>query len=424
MTTQSTTADNSAAKDGAANSAGVCYPAGFKSSGIVAGLKASGRRDLALVVNEGENVSSAVVTTTNRVFAAPVKHLRQQPGRHRLTHVILNSGNANAATGEAGYQDVLTTAHALAQNTGANLDQVAVCSTGVIGQKLDVDTLVDAIPELASKLQDSSGVEAAEAICTTDTRIKIHQQQYFGRSGETEGQWRVGGMVKGAGMIAPAMATMLAIVTTDAAVSPAQAQRSLEKAVARTFNRTDTDGCMSTNDTVILMCSGRSAITPSAADFDAAVEAACADLAGQILEDAEGAHHSVSIEVRGAHSEAAAEIVGRAVVRSALFKTAIYGGDPNWGRILSQVGTVPTSEATFEADQIEIAINGTTLCRGGAMITPTPEVELPGPLAPGHSGELPHVHVLVNLNAGPHHATIYTTDLTNDYVAINSEYTT
>lgn len=422
------------------NTTGVCYPRGFRAAGVTAGLKASVLPDLALVENRGEQVSSAVVTTSNRMCAAPVQHLRQQSGRANLTHVILNSGNANAATGQRGYQHVLATVEALAQATGAERGQIAVCSTGVIGQLMDIETLTGAIPTLVEALSETGGEDAATAICTTDTRTKTHAEQ-VGAEGRS---WRVGGMVKGAGMLAPAMATMLCVITTDAQVSAQLAQSALEKAVSRTFNRTDTDGCMSTNDTVILLNSGQSGCAPSAAEFETALENACADLAGQLVADAEGAHHRLNIEVVGADSEDGAEAVARAVARSNLVKTAIFGGDPNWGRILSEVGTVPASVAAYEPDQVDIAINGVQLCAGGALIAPVPTVKLAGPLPVSRAATgvgqaadretpvtsspendpIPLVTVTIDLHAGPHSATIYTTDLTYDYVTINSEYTT
>lgn len=440
-----------------ANATGVCYPRGFRAAGITAGLKASGLPDLALVENRGSYVTSATVTTTNRMCAAPVRHLRQQSRRSSLTHVILNSGNANAATGQRGYQHVLDTVEALVQATGAERGQIAVCSTGVIGQLMDIERLTNAIPTLVESLSETAGQDAACAICTTDTRPKTYSAE-ISAQGRT---WRVGGMVKGAGMLAPAMATMLCVITTDAHISAHLAQTALEKAVARTFNRTDTDGCMSTNDTVILLSSGESGCAPSAGQFETALENACTDLAGQLVADAEGAHHRLNIEVVGAHSEDGAEAVARAVARSNLVKTAIFGGDPNWGRILSEVGTVPASIASYEPEQVDISINGIQLCAEGTLIEPAPSVQLAGPLSvsrattgvgqarreePGQSGNqetspgadrettatsspeneptIPLVTVTIDLHAGPHAATIYTTDLTYDYVTINSEYTT
>lgn len=386
---------------------GVCYPAGFSAAGLAAGLKPSGKPDLALVANDSANPVSAYVTTSNRFPAAPVKALRELPGRHRITHVILNSGNANAATGNRGAEDVRKTVMALAHATGAPADTLAVCSTGVIGQYLPVETLIGAVNDLVEQLSPAGGLAAAEAIMTTDTTAKIYQHS-------PNGTWRIGGMAKGAGMIAPALATMLCVVTTDALVDQKTAREALQAAVAKTFNRTDTDGCLSTNDTVILMSSGASGHQPNPTDFATAVEAACADLAQQLRADAEGAAHTIDIVVTGATDEAAAEAVGRAVSRSLLVKTAIFGGDPNWGRILSQVGSVPASQAPFDPQDVTVAINNVTLYREGTLVED----------AHCDLASCRHVVIEISLGAGPAGASIATTDLTHEYVSINSEYTT
>ncbi|MDO5034224.1 MAG: bifunctional glutamate N-acetyltransferase/amino-acid acetyltransferase ArgJ [Actinomycetaceae bacterium] len=386
---------------------GVCFPRGFSASGVAAGLKASGKKDLALVVNTGSAPSAAGVFTTNRVVAEPVKYTRKIMETSVPTVVILNSGNANAATGARGYADVEETVAALAAQMQIDENQIAVCSTGVIGEYMDTETLTKGIPSLVAGLSSEGALDAATAIMTTDTVPKEVQVE--------TGGWRIGGMAKGAGMLAPALATMLCVVTTDAIVEGGALQAALENAVERSFNRLDTDGCMSTNDTVLLLSSGESGVQPDPEAFGAELEKLLTELAGMLRDDAEGAEHFVDITVKGAQSEEAAVEVARSVSRSNLVKTAIFGNDPNWGRILSQVGTVPTSVARFDPSKVNISINGVMICRGGGIGDPKEDLDL---------SASKRVQIEIDLAAGESSATVFTTDLTHGYVHENSAYTT
>jgi glutamate N-acetyltransferase / amino-acid N-acetyltransferase len=382
----------------------VTAAAGFRAGGLTAGLKPSGRRDLALVVNTGPRFAAAGVFTTNRVKAAPVLWSQQVLADGRLKAVVLNSGGANACTGPAGFADTHRTAELVAEalpDVGA-ID-VAVCSTGLIGLRLPMDKVAAGIADLAPQLSPTGGPAAAEAIMTTDT---VAKQASYADEG-----WSVGGMAKGAGMLAPGLATMLVVLTTDAVVDPDVLPGQLAEACRTTFDRVDSDGCMSTNDTVILMSSGASGVRPDPADFAAALHETCHDLALQLLHDAEGAAHDIAIVVQHAASEDDAVEVGRAIARSNLFKCAIFGGDPNWGRVLAAIGT---TGADFEPDRIDIALNGVQICRDGAIGDPRDLVDLSGRA----------VTVEVNLRNGRHGATIWTNDLTYDYVKENAEYAT
>ena len=382
----------------------VTAAAGFRAGGVSAGLKSNGRSDLALVVNTGPEFTAAGVFTTNRVKAAPVVWSQQVLADGRLKAVVLNSGGANACTGPEGFADTHRTAELVAEalpDVGA-ID-VAVCSTGLIGLRLPMDKVAAGIADLAPQLSPTGGPAAAEAIMTTDTHAK--QARYA-----DEG-WSVGGMAKGAGMLAPGLATMLVVLTTDAVVDPSLLPGQLAEACRTTFDRVDSDGCMSTNDTVILMSSGASGVRPTPADFDAALHETCHDLALQLLHDAEGAAHDIAIVVQHAASEDDAVEVGRAIARSNLFKCAIFGGDPNWGRVLAAIGT---TGAGFEPDRIDINLNGVQVCRDGAAADPRDLVDLSGRA----------VTVEVNLRNGRHGATIWTNDLTYDYVKENAEYST
>ncbi|HZA71331.1 MAG TPA: bifunctional glutamate N-acetyltransferase/amino-acid acetyltransferase ArgJ [Propionibacteriaceae bacterium] len=382
----------------------VTAAAGFRAGGVSAGLKSNGRSDLALVVNTGPEFTAAGVFTTNRVKAAPVVWSQQVLADGRLKAVVLNSGGANACTGPEGFADTHRTAELVAEalpDVGA-ID-VAVCSTGLIGLRLPMDKVAAGIADLAPQLSPTGGPAAAEAIMTTDTHAK--QARYA-----DEG-WSVGGMAKGAGMLAPGLATMLVVLTTDAVVDPSLLPGQLAEACRTTFDRVDSDGCMSTNDTVILMSSGASGVRPTPADFDAALHETCHDLALQLLHDAEGAAHDIAIVVQHAASEDDAVEVGRAIARSNLFKCAIFGGDPNWGRVLAAIGT---TGAGFEPDRIDISLNGVQVCRDGAAADPRDLVDLSGRA----------VTVEVNLRNGRHGATIWTNDLTYDYVKENAEYST
>jgi glutamate N-acetyltransferase/amino-acid N-acetyltransferase len=382
--------------------------AGFVAAGTVAGLKASGKPDLALVVNTGPDFTAAAVFTGNRVKAAPVLWSQQVLADGRLRAVVLNSGGANACTGPDGFADTHRSAERVAaaltgNGSAVGAIDVAVCSTGLIGERLPMDKLTAGIDAVAAALSADGGPAAAEAIMTTDTHAK--QAHYV-----DEG-WSVGGMAKGAGMLAPGLATMLVVLTTDAVVDPELVQRQLEQACRRSFDRVDSDGCMSTNDTVILMSSGASGVKPDHLDFQAALNETCADLALQLLADAEGAAHEIAITVTHAATEDDAVEVGRAIARSNLFKCAVFGGDPNWGRVLAAIGT---TSAAFEPDRLDVSFNGVKVCRDGGIGEPRELVDLSGR----------SVQVQVDLRAGPRSATIWTNDLTYDYVRENAEYTT
>ncbi|GAA1433213.1 bifunctional glutamate N-acetyltransferase/amino-acid acetyltransferase ArgJ [Microlunatus lacustris] len=389
----------------------VTAAAGFVAGGTTAGLKPSGKPDLALVVNTGPDQVAAAVFTTNRVKAAPVLWSQQVLADGRLHAVVLNSGGANACTGPDGFADTHRTAeHVAAALTAADPDSapvgaidVAVCSTGLIGERLPLDRLTAGVDALTGALTADGGRAAAEAIMTTDTRAK--QVSYV-----DEG-WSVGGMAKGAGMLAPGLATMLVVLTTDAVLDPALVQGQLATACRKSFERVDSDGCMSTNDTVILMSSGASGIRPAALDFQAALDEACRDLALQLLADAEGAAHEIAVTVTHAATEDDAVEVARAVARSNLFKCAVFGGDPNWGRVLAAVGT---TSAAFEPDRLDVSFNGVKVCVDGSIGEPRDRVDLSGR----------SVEVKIDLRAGPRSATVWTNDLTYDYVRENAEYST
>jgi glutamate N-acetyltransferase / amino-acid N-acetyltransferase len=380
----------------------VTTAAGFRASGSAAGLKSSGS-DLALVLNTGPDDAAAGVFTSNRVKAAPVIWSQQVLRDGRLRAVILNSGGANACTGPEGFADAHRTAELVADAIGVGALDVAVCSTGLIGVRLPMGKLTAGINNLVPMLSDDGGQAAAEAIMTTDS---VPKQASFADEG-----WSIGGMAKGAGMLAPGLATMLVVLTTDAVVDQELLHDQLASACRRSFDRIDSDGCMSTNDTVILMSSGASGMRPAATDFEGALNETCHDLAQQLLADAEGAAHTIAIEVRHAASEADAVQVGRAIARSNLFKCAIFGQDPNWGRVLAAIGT---TSAGFEPDRIDVAFNGVTVCRDGAVGDPRELVDL----------SRHDVQVEVDLRNGRHSATIWTNDLTHDYVKENAEYST
>jgi glutamate N-acetyltransferase/amino-acid N-acetyltransferase len=376
---------------------------GFRAAGVTAGLKASGGPDVALVVNDGPLDVAAGVLTSNRVKAAPVVWTEQVLRTGRLSAVVLNSGGANACTGAAGFADTHTTAETVAAALGIGAIDVAVCSTGLIGDRLPMHLLLPGVEKAAAELTGAGGDAAARAIMTTDTVPKT--------AVVTGGGWSVGGMAKGAGMLAPGLATMLCVLTTDAVVDAAGCEAALRAATARTFDRVDSDGCMSTNDTVLLLASGASGVTPAPGAFAAAVEELCADLCRQLLTDAEGATKDVAIEVVGAATVAEAVDVGRAVARSNLLKCAFFGNDPNWGRVLAAVGT---TSATYEPDALDVAINGVQVCRSGAAGESRDLVDLSGR----------DIHVLVDLHAGPATATVWTNDLSLAYVHENSAYST
>jgi len=375
---------------------------GFRAAGVAAGLKVSGGRDVALVVNDGPSDAAAAVFTTNRVKAAPVLWSQQVIADGRLRAVVLNAGGANACTGPAGFADTHRTAEHAAHTLGIGAGEVAVCSTGLIGERLPMPELLAGVDAAAAELTDGGGPDAAEAIRTTDT---VAKQEVFRHA---DG-WTVGGMAKGAGMLAPGLATMLCVITTDAAADAATLDAALREATRRTFDRLDSDGCMSTNDTVLLLSSGASGMTPEPADLARALDQVCKHLAWQLLADAEGATKEITIDVGGAATEADAVEVGRSIARNNLLKCALFGSDPNWGRVLAAIGT---TGAAFEPDQLDVAINGVQVCRGGAAGEDRGLVDLSGR----------DVHILVDLHAGDSVATIWTNDLSHAYVEENSAY--
>ena len=395
----------------------VTAPLGFRAAGVAAGLKESGQPDVAVVLNDGPSRAAAAVFTRNRVQAAPVTWTRQVVSGGRVRAVVLNSGGANACTGAPGFQDTHATAERLAVAIDDSAGEIAVCSTGLIGERLPMDKLlpgVDAAVALASR---AGGLFAADAIRTTDTVVKIAFRSgastatFTSPASVATDVYTIGGMAKGAGMIAPALATMLCVLTTDADLPAADLDVALRSAVAESFDRLDTDGCMSTNDTVLLMASGATGVRPDLGEFTVTLTEVCADLARQLQRDAEGAQKMITIEVIGAASETDAVTVGRAVARSNLVKCAIGGEDPNWGRILSAVGT---TDAVFEPDRLNVAVNGVWVCRHGAAGDERAKVDL----TPRD------VTITVDLSVGPQSAVILTTDLTAAYVHENSAYST
>ena len=375
---------------------------GFVAGAVHAGLKKSGNLDLALVVNQGPLNSAAVVFTTNRCQANPIIWSKEVIKDGQVSAIILNSGGANCYTGPQGFQTTHATAEAVAERLGISSGDVLVCSTGLIGEQLDREKLLAGVAAAASSLSSTNGEIAAQAIMTTDSKPKT--AEFISNGG-----WSIGGMAKGAGMLAPGLATMLVVITTDAALDSSALDRALRAATRVSFDRLDSDGCMSTNDQVTLMASGASGISPSEEDFTIALTEVCISLAMQLQQDAEGSSHDITITVSGAASEADAEEVGRSVARNNLFKAAIYGNDPNWGRILAAVGV---TKAKFDPYDIDVAINGISVSRKGQPDQPRELVDL----TPRQ------VQISINLNSGEHSAAIYTNDLTHEYVTENSAY--
>jgi len=375
---------------------------GFRAAGVAAGLKASGGLDVAVVLNDGPRFDAAGVFTSNRVQAAPVRWSREVLRHGQVRAVVLNSGGANACTGPAGFQDTHATAEHAAAALGIGAADVAVCSTGLIGERLPMPALLSGVTAALGAASVEGGGAAADAIMTTDTRPKV--------AAVTGDGFTVGGMAKGAGMLAPGLATMLVVLTTDAVADPSTLDKVLRDACRVTFDRVDSDGCMSTNDTVLLLSSG-AAGAPAPAALAAAVTAACADLAAQLLSDAEGSTKDIQIAVVNAASEDDAVEVGRAIARSNLVKTAFFGNDPNWGRILSAIGT---TAAAFDPDEVDVSVNGVPVCVGGAAGADRSTVDLSGRA----------VAVAVDLHAGSARATVATNDLSLAYVHENSAYST
>lgn len=383
----------------------VTAPRGFRAAGVVAGLKPSGNRDVALVVNDGPSRAAAAVFTRNRVRAAPVLWSERVLKGGRVRAVVLNAGGANACTGAPGFQDTHATAEKVAALLDDSAGEVAVCSTGLIGERLPMDLLLPGVDKAAAELsRGDGGLAAADAIRTTDTVAKISFRQ-------GAGGYMIGAMAKGAGMLAPSLATMLCVITTDADLPAETLDRALRAATGATLDRLDSDGCTSTNDTVLLMASGAAETVPAEDEFTALLTEVCADLTRQLLVDAEGASKAIAIEVVGAASTADAVVVGRSIARNNLLKCAIHGEDPNWGRVLSAVGT---TDAAFDPDELNVAINGVWVCRNGSFGDDRDKVDL----------RPRDVTITVDLSAGPHSATVWTTDLTADYVHENSAYST
>ncbi|WTP56282.1 bifunctional glutamate N-acetyltransferase/amino-acid acetyltransferase ArgJ [Streptomyces phaeochromogenes] len=374
---------------------------GFTASGIAAGIKENGNPDLALVVNNGPKLAAAGVFTSNRVKAAPVLWSEQVLKGGLVSAVVLNSGGANACTGPKGFQDTHATAEKVAEVLGQNAGEVAVASTGLIGLLLPMDKLLPGVEQAAAQLSEHGGEKAAIAIKTTDS---VHKTSVVTGDG-----WTVGGMAKGAGMLAPGLATMLVVLTTDADVEGDVLDRALRAATRTTFDRVDSDGCMSTNDTVLLLASGASQVTPDEVEFAEAVRKVCDDLGQQLIRDAEGASKDIKVEVVNAASEDDAVEVGRSIARNNLLKCAIHGEDPNWGRVLSAIGT---TQAAFEPDQLNVAINGVWVCKNGGVGEDRDKVDM----------RYREVHIVADLAAGAQTATIWTNDLTADYVHENSAY--
>lgn len=383
---------------------------GFTAAGIAAGIKENGNPDLALVVNNGPRLAAAGVFTSNRVKAAPVLWSEQVLKGGEVSAVVLNSGGANACTGPKGFQDTHATAEKVADSlNSAGLDDlgghapgmVAVCSTGLIGVLLPMDKLKRGVDKAVAQLSPHGGEKAAIAIKTTDT---VHKTSVVTKDG-----WTVGGMAKGAGMLAPGLATMLVVLTTDADLESDVLDRALRAATRTTFDRVDSDGCMSTNDTVLLLASGAAEVTPEYAEFAEAVRQVCDDLGQQLIRDAEGASKDIKVEVVNAATEDDAVEVGRSIARNNLLKCAIHGEDPNWGRVLSAIGT---TSAAFEPDHLNVAINGVWVCKNGGVGEDRDNVDM----------RYREVHIVADLAAGSETATIWTNDLTADYVHENSAY--
>jgi glutamate N-acetyltransferase/amino-acid N-acetyltransferase len=380
----------------------VTFPKGFVASGVAAGLKANGKKDLALVVNEGPLSAAAAVFTSNRCQANPVLWSKQAISDLQARAIVLNSGGANCYTGSVGFQTTHQTAELVAELLDISAQDVQVCSTGLIGEQLNREKLFAGVKDAYSSLSADGGREAAEAILTTDTVSKLCERK-------SKDGWSLGAMAKGAGMLAPSLATMLVVITTDAVIDGDQLDSALRKATKLSFDRLDSDGATSTNDQVTLLASGASGVTPEIAEFEGLLTELCRDLAEQLMNDAEGASHNIYIEVSGAASEEDAVEVGRAVARNNLFKAAVYGNDPNWGRILAAVGT---TGAKFDPYDIDVSINGLLISSKGGPAMERSKVEL----------SARKVSIGINLNSGKSSATILTNDLTVAYVQENSAY--
>ena len=379
----------------------VSFTDGFRAAGVASGLKASGNKDVALVVNDGPKHAAAAVFTSNRCKANPILWSQEVIKSGLARAIILNSGGANCYTGPQGFQTTHATAEKVGELLGTGAAEILVCSTGLIGEQLDRDKLLSGAQEAFSTLDADGGASAAEAIMTTDTVPKLATRQGSG--------YRLGGMAKGAGMLAPALATMLVVITTDADLEPQELDTALREATRLSFDRLDSDGAMSTNDQVTLMASGASGVKPEPAEFQALLTELCQELALKLLDDAEGASHNIHIKVQGAASEADALEVGRAIARNNLFKTAIFGNDPNWGRILAAIGT---TSAAFDPYDIDVSMNSVLISSKGMPAADRSEVDLSGR----------EVVIEIDLHSGEQTATVVTNDLTHAYVEENSAY--
>ncbi|MGA1114130.1 MAG: bifunctional glutamate N-acetyltransferase/amino-acid acetyltransferase ArgJ [Aquiluna sp.] len=379
----------------------VSFPDGFRAAGVASGLKASGKRDVALVVNDGPKHAAAAVFTSNRCKANPILWSQEVIKSGLARAIILNSGGANCYTGPQGFQTAHATAEKVGELLGTGAAEILVCSTGLIGEQLDRDKLLSGVQEAFSTLDADGGASAAEAIMTTDTVPKLATRQGSG--------YRLGGMAKGAGMLAPALATMLVVITTDADLEPQELDAALREATRLSFDRLDSDGAMSTNDQVTLMASGAAGVKPEPAEFQELLTELCRELALKLLDDAEGASHNIHIKVQGAASEADALEVGRAIARNNLFKTAIFGNDPNWGRILAAIGT---TSAAFDPYDIDVSMNSVLISSKGMPAADRSKVDLSDR----------EVVIEIDLHSGDQAATVVTNDLTHAYVEENSAY--
>ena len=381
----------------------VTAPKGFDASGVAAGLKSSGEKDVALIVNNGPKYDASAVFTTNKVKAAPVVWTQEVIKNKKLKAVVLNSGGANACTGPEGFADTHSTAEYVAKMLSVGAIEIGVCSTGLIGNRLDMTKLISGINNAYAKLSPEGGQDAAAAIITTDSHEKIAQVE--------KDSWSIGGIIKGAGMLAPDMATMLCVITTDADISQLDHQLVLQQCTDLTLNRIDSDGCTSTNDTVILMSSGASLEKPTIEDFKSQLQTLMSDLSIQLINDAEGATKVIKIEVLNARNENEAVNVGRSIARNNLLKCAMFGEDPNWGRILAAVGT---ADAEIDSDKIDVYLNNVKVCANGSAIDLSEKVSLNDR----------NISIKVDLKIGTFTATIYTNDLSTQYVHENSAYST
>ncbi len=379
------------------------FPSGFSGAGVSAGLKSNDAKDLTVIVNEGPQYFGTAVFTTNKIVAAPVTWSMEVVRDNEVKAVILNSGGANACTGPDGFIDTHKTAEHVAELLSISASDVVVCSTGLIGVRLLMDKLLNGASSAIANLSNASLIDCATGIMTTDSKPKISTSEISGTT--------FTGIAKGAGMLAPSLATMLSVIMTDAIVDEYSAKLIFEKIVDRTFNRIDSDGCTSTNDTVLFLASGASGVSLPDAQLESALQKICSELSFQLIADAEGHSKIVSITTINALSESDAVAVGRACARNNLLKCALHGEDPNWGRILAAIGT---TSATFDPYRIDVNLNGVQVCTDSSPGADRDLVDM--------SGEI--IEIVIDLNMGSESATIMTNDLTAMYVHENSAYAT